>query len=109
MELLRQGDVLLRKVESHKIENWIKKEDKCVAYGEHSGHAHVATGDCDVFEIEGNMYVVVGNDGGKLEHLHLPTKSKADHDLLTLSEGVYEVILQNQYNPYSRLMERVID
>lgn len=108
--LLRQGDVLLKPVSVSIPVNAPKKADSAVAYGEHSGHAHVATGvDTHVFEWEGKMYVSVGSDGGLLEHLHLPTGRKADHNPLILEKGVYEVVLQNQFNPFSKLMERVID
>lgn len=109
--LFRQGDVLLKKVEGVVIPaDAPKKADKAVAYGEASGHAHIATGiDTHVFEWEGKMYVSVGGDGGMLEHLHLPTGRKADHNPLILEKGVYEVVLQNQFNPFSKLMERVID
>lgn len=110
MELLRQGDVMLKKVQEIIPDSATKKQDAAVAYGEHSGHAHVATKGAEVFEIEGKMYVVTGRDGGELEHLHLPTNRKADHEpLYLLPNTVYEVILQNQFNPFQRLMERVAD
>lgn len=108
--LLRQGDVLLKPTNVTIPTGATKKAEKAVAYGEHSNHAHVATGkDVHVFEFEGKMYVSVGSDGGMLEHLHLPTGRKADHNPLILEQGIYEVVLQNQYNPFSKLMERVID
>lgn len=110
MKLLRQGDVMLRKVGAVNTGRIQSKKDAAVAYGEHSGHAHIATQGADVFEIEGKMYVVTGRDGGLLEHLHLPTGRKADHNALVLEpDATYEVIMQNQYNPYSKLMEQVID
>lgn len=106
----RQGDVMLKKVNVTIPTDAKRKEDRAVAYGEHSGHAHVAVGqDTHVFEFEGKMYVSIGTDGGELQHLHLPTGRKADHNELVLDPGVYEVILQNQFNPYSKLMERVVD
>jgi hypothetical protein len=108
---IRQGDVLLRAVVTpDSLAGLTQKADAVVAYGEHSGHAHVATGDAQVFELDGKLYVSVGHDGGELQHLHLPTGRKADHHSLVLEPStVYEVILQNQYNPYSRFMERVAD
>jgi len=109
--LLRQGDVMLKRVDVAIPAETPKKEDKAVAYGEHSGHAHVATGeDTHVFTFEGKMYVSVGTDGGgMLEHIHLPTQKQADHNPLRLGKGVYEVILQNQFNPFSKMMEQVRD
>lgn len=94
--------------------------NKPIAYGEHSGHQHILTGNVEMFEFEGKIYTVVGSDGARLQHIHESnmtdsawTKTdelkKADHGSHLLPEGVYEFHIQNAYNPYSRLMEKVID
>lgn len=104
-----QGDVMLRLIAPVDT-NGAEKASKTIALGEHTGHAHVITGDAEVFKIDGKMVVVVGKDGGKLEHLDTIQKRKGDHDEIVLDEGQsYEVILQNEYNPYSKIYERVID
>jgi len=106
--LLRQGDVLLRKVAAPTGEKTIA--DKVVALGEHSGHAHKITGDAEVFRIGDQLFVCVNGEGAKMEHLHLETNALADHQPLELEKDCwYEVIYQNQYNPYSKLMEKVQD
>lgn len=91
-----------------------------IAYGEHSGHQHCLTGDCELFEHEGKIYASVGSDGAVLQHVHesnfsvkdwtktTPLKV-ADHNPVKLEEGVYEFFIQNAYNPYSKLMEKVLD
>lgn len=97
-----------------------KVENKPVAYGEHSGHCHILTGNVELFEIEGRTFAVVGSEGATLQHTHesmIQAKSwqskellpMADHKTLPLQEGVYEFWIQNSYNPYSKLFEKVID
>jgi hypothetical protein len=42
--------------------------------------------------------------------MKLATKQKADHNALVLAPNtVYEVILQNEFNPESAAFERVLD
>jgi hypothetical protein len=81
---------------------------------------HVLTGDVQLFEVDGKIIASVGGDGARLQHVHESnftekcwTKTeelpKADHNSHLLSAGVYEFYIQNAYNPYSKLMEKVID
>lgn len=114
-----QGDVQFKQVLS--LPKGAKKvNNKPIAYGEHSGHQHVLTGDVDMYEIEGRLVAVVGSDGARLHHIHesniqvkdwASTKElqKADHNSHLLDKGIYEFYIQNSYNPYSKLMEQVID
>jgi len=114
-----QGDVQFKQVE--KLPEGAKKvENKPIAYGEHSGHQHVLTGDVEMFEIEGRLVAVVGGDGARLQHIHESKMTpaawkkteeleKADHFSHLLPEGVYEFYIQNAYNPLSKVFEKVID
>lgn len=57
-------------------------------------------------EVNG-MQLMVAKSAGKLEKLNeLPI---ADHGSHLLPEGIYEFYIQNSYNPYTKLMEQVID
>ena len=90
-----------------------------IALGEHSGHQHIMTGDVQLFEMDGVIYAAVGSDGATLQHVHesrfngdYNTKKvieKADHNPLKLDEGIYQFFIQGAYNPYKKLMEKVID
>lgn len=114
-----QGDVQFKQVD--KLPSGAKKViNRPIAYGEHSGHQHVLTGDVEMFEIDGKLVAVVGGDGARLQHIHeskmtttawteIKELEKADHNSHLLPEGIYEFYIQNAYNPYSKLMERVID
>jgi hypothetical protein len=115
-----QGDVQFRQITA--IPSTAKQvKNQPVAYGEHSGHQHCLTGDVALFMAEdGTFFAAVGGDGATLQHVHesyfkesdwVSTKTiqKADHDPLHLPAGNYEIWIQNSYNPYSKLMEKVID
>ncbi len=113
-----QGDIQFKSLS--KLPEGAKKIDhKPIALGEHSGHEHIVTGDVTLFEFEGKVYAAVGNDGAMLQHIHeskfngdYATKKvieKADHRPIPLEKGVYEFFIQNAYNPYAKIMEKVID
>lgn len=114
-----QGDVQGKSIPA--LPQGAKKiNNKPIAYGEHSGHQHVLTGDVQMFEVEGRIITVIGGDGARLQHIHeskLTTTAwkktkeleKADHASHLLNKGIYEFHIQNAYNPYSKLMEKVID
>lgn len=92
---------------------------KPIALGEHSGHEHIVTGDVELFEFEGKLIAVVGSDGAMLQHVHESNFNgnynskkvieKADHRPLPLEPGTYEFFIQGSYNPYKKIMEKVID
>lgn len=117
-ELLVQGDVALQ---TASLPAGAKKiPPRPLALGEVSGHAHVVVPAAppteteiqgfDLFEINGETYVVTGGDGARLEHMKLETGAQADHLPITLAPNTcYRVILQNEYNPESEAFERVLD
>lgn len=114
-----QGDVQFKTI--NQLPKGAKKvTNKPIAYGEHSGHQHILTGDVEMFEHEGQLFACVGSDGARLQHIHESVMNekawtsnkelqKADHNSHLLPEGIYEFWIQNSYNPYSKLMEQVID
>jgi hypothetical protein len=114
-----QGDVQFKQVDA--IPAKAKKvANRPIAYGEHSAHQHVLTGDVEMFEIDGRLIAVVGSDGARLQHIHeskmtteawksIKELEKADHEPHLLPAGNYEFYIQNAYNPYSKIMEQVID
>lgn len=113
-----QGDVMIKQVALPK--GAAKVANKPVAYGEHSGHQHVVTGDVELYEFEGRTFAVVGNDGASLQHVHesrFKTSmygskkhiEQADHKPVDLPPGTYELFIQNAYNPFKKVFEKVID
>jgi hypothetical protein len=104
--MARQGDVLLRQIRSIPT-NAKKAKSKVVAVGE-GHHEHKAIGDLYVLELENNLYLAV-NSKGQLVHVHTGTETLAEHLPIELKNGFYEVIHQQQYNPYEKDIERVRD
>lgn len=113
-----QGDVQFKSIS--KLPEGAKPiQQKPIALGEHSGHEHILTGDVTLFELNGVTYAAVGSDGAMLQHVHESKFSgnykskkvieKADHRPIPLEEGVYEFFIQGSYNPYKKIMEKVID
>jgi len=114
-----QGDVQFSSITSIPA-GAVKVNNRPIAYGEHSGHQHVLTGDVELFEFEGRLIAAVGADGARLQHCHESNFTDkcwttteeiavADHASHMLPPGNYEFFIQNAYNPYSKLMEKVID
>lgn len=98
----------------------VKIKQKPIALGEHSGHMHVVTGDVELYQFEGRTFAVVGSDGASLQHVHesnfndnmYASKkhiSIADHKAIDLEPGTYEMVIQNAYNPFNKVFERVQD
>jgi len=114
-----QGDVQFSSIENLP-KGATKVANRPLAYGEHSGHQHVLTGDVQLFEFEGRVFAAVGMDGARLQHCHESNFTDkcwktteeipvADHASHLLPEGTYEFFIQNAFNPYSKLMEKAQD
>jgi hypothetical protein len=114
-----QGDVQLKRVAAIPT-NAKRIENKPVALGEKSGHMHVMTGnEVEMYQDEqGHVFYNVGTDGATLHHIHESnfkgyTKREqgavADHPAIEFEAGIYEAWIQNQFNPYSKTFEKVLD
>lgn len=101
--IVRQGDLLLRKVDSLPKRAKIVKSD-VVLEGEATGHAHrVMNGEIFRFwsQISGDQLFVKANNGATLVH--------EEHASIDLIPGVYEVIRQREYDPDTEITRWVID
>jgi hypothetical protein len=114
-----QGDVQFKMIAELPTKA-VRIENKPLAYGEVSGHVHVLTGNVELFKMEGKTYAVVGNDGGRMQHVmennlkpKCMTETKelpiADHKSIIFPPGTYEIGIQKQYNPYEKVFEKVLD
>ena len=119
-DFIHTGDVQAVETMLPKKAKLISK--KPVAYGEKSGHLHVITGDYEMFEDEKQeVYVKIGNKGAWSQHVHetiwknanydtLETLQKADHNpARLLPNKVYKIGIHKAYEPYKKIMEKVID
>lgn len=99
-----------------------RKEDKIIARGETSGHAHIITGDVELFKDDkGNLFAAVGKDGAYHQHFKesmitdktFKTKkniSNCDHTKECLiPEGFYALGIDRQYDPHDEVWKRNLD
>jgi hypothetical protein len=94
----------------------VTRQSRILALGEGHGHAHIITGECELFEQEGVKYVKAGKNCAIKHLMEMPfvkegqeiwTKEHADIDL---KEGnTYEIGIQKEYNPYEDSIRNVQD
>lgn len=114
--ILIQGDVMLRRVKRPETLKPAGEGSEVLALGETSGHGHVLE-NCEVFiGADDARYVIPMNKSGteaRLLHKHLTSDQPADHRELILpileENEAFLVVIQNEYNPFEKLMAQVID
>ena len=91
---LRQGDVFLMRVDSLPAGATIEKSaggDIILAHGEATGHAHrVECSNASLYKIKGERLLQVTRST-ELKH--------EEHGPITLSPGVYKIVIQREYSP----------
>lgn len=108
------GDVQLYNVDG--LPKGAKKitavKDKILARGETSGHCHILTGDVELFELNGQVFAVVGKDGAYHQHYKEANvkeqtfkinRNISDCDHIKdcrIEQGVYAVGIDRQYDPH---------
>jgi len=92
-----------------------------LAYGEHSGHIHVVTGDVEMYEVEGSRFAVIGENGAWLQHVHedrfkllnyKDLKPMQHEDPLPIQLKPNQVIQfgrHKKYDPFGKTFLKVID
>jgi hypothetical protein len=95
-KMARQGDVLVRRVDSMptavKKVDWKKEGRVILAYGEVTGHAHALDMSfATMFQTEEGQRFINVIEGAALSH--------EEHATVTPQPGVYEVIQQREYTP----------
>lgn len=89
MQLFRQGDILLRKVD--RLPADAKRiDDLVLARGEATGHSHRLEGG-RVFRTGNGQLLVQVEEEAKLVH--------EEHRQIQIPQGTYEVVRQTEYNP----------
>lgn len=97
------------------VRKLIKPEEKIIARGETSGHCHILTGDVELFELNGQIFAVVGKDGAYHQHYKEANVkeetfkinrniSDCDHtNECKIQPGTYAIGIDRQYDPHSGL------
>ena len=93
MNLYRQGDVLIRRIDSLPKQKAVKRASGHILEGEATGHIHriEEVTQAEVLEIENGLYLRVGDEGVRIIH--------EEHAPISLPPGDYEVIRQREYSP----------
>ena len=93
-DLVRQGDVLFRKILLKELINAESKKEFIVALGEHTGHKHKETpedgGELAVLEEKDSRFMQLSKTANLVHETHAPVR----HD-----SGVYEELPQYDYTP----------
>jgi hypothetical protein len=109
----RQGDVFIEMI-SELPKKLKKKEDNVVAIGESMNHAHAIFGKAEVLtDDSGELYLSVDEET-QLKHILLENgvateRWTEEHKEISLKPGRYKVTIQQQYNPYEKMIEKVKD
>jgi hypothetical protein len=114
-DIIRQGDVTLVRVAKTAVPKWareVKADDKAdgkvvVEYGESSGHGHriadkgvlgFRAETAEMAALAGLDVVLVGGAGAVMRHEYADGRH-AEHDPVTMREGVWERAVQVEYDP----------
>ena len=92
-----------------------KVKNNIVARGEHSNHSHIAVGEVDCYEVEGEIYLDVKGEAA-IRHLlesAFVTEGKevwtGEHEDIRLAPGIYKYVPQVEYDPYEDAIRAVRD
>lgn len=91
--LYRQGDVLIRRIDSLPKRKAVKRGTGHILEGEATGHIHRLEDltAAEVLEVESGLYLRVGSEGVRIVH--------EEHSPITLPPGNYEITRQREYAP----------
>ena len=95
----RHGELKIEKVNEIKG----RKLEHCIlAEGEATGHKHeITTGEAELYEYEGTLYLRVVSDEALLTH--------PDHNTITLPKGDYKITPQREYIIGDEKYKKVLD
>ena len=94
-----------------------ERKNRIIARGEHSNHSHVVVGDAEVERNEsGEIIVKVGEQGATLKHilesnwLQGQEVWTGEHKDVPLEpEKEYTYVAQQEFDPFEKTIQRVID
>lgn len=97
------------------LKNAKKVANNIVARGEVSGHSHIAVGDVEVYEKDGEILLDVKGEAA-IKHLleeAFVNQGKevwtGEHADIKLEPGLYKYVAQVEFDPYEEVIRRVQD
>ena len=88
MKQFRHGDVFLQEVATPDRKGRKYRNDNLVAEGEATGHAHRATGDYLLYELDGSLYLKARSQTALVHE---------EHARIALPKGTFRVVLQREW------------
>jgi len=105
----RQGDVLLVRVVSAPESEPTKHTEYTVQHGEATGHHHTLYPSVDGVGTAPTLDLF---STGSSRFIELDTQwllKHQEHTALQIEPGVYEIIIEEEYDPFTRVIHEVID
>jgi len=97
------------------LTNAKKIKHNIIARGEVSGHSHIALGEVDVYELDGEIILDVHGEAA-IKHLIEEAFTKTgkeiwtgEHEDIRLEKGTYKYIPQVEFDPYDEVIRQVRD
>jgi hypothetical protein len=130
--MIRQGDILLKRIDGvdtkKALGRLVRQEkefkDALVGLGEESGHKHVVR-NAELYVSVSNLETlqnwrvgraptppivwVVAGEATELAHVDENDQPTTDHKPLVVPAGVYEVVRQQEFDPFNQRDRSVID
>lgn len=97
------------------LEGAKKVANNIIARGEVSGHSHIAVGEVDVYEKDGEIILDVKGEAAikhLLEEAFVKTGKEiwtGEHTDISLKPGVYKYVPQVEFDPYDEVIRKVKD
>lgn len=97
------------------LKNAKKVKHNIIARGEVSGHSHIAVGEVDVYELDGEIILDVHGEAA-IKHLIEEAFTKEgkqvwteEHEDIKLEKGIYKYVPQVEFDPYEEVIRQVRD
>ena len=97
------------------LKNAKKIKHNIIARGEVSGHSHIAVGEVDVYELDGEIILDVHGEAA-IKHLIEEALTKegkevwtGEHTDIKLEKGTYKYVPQVEFDPYEEVIRQVRD
>lgn len=107
MKIIRQGDVLLKEVRElpKNAKELTHKKEMTLALGEATGHHHT------LYETtQGSSICEFLSDTGRFIKLDTEWLLRhQEHDKGIVPPGLYEIKIEREYDPFAKIMKKVVD
>jgi hypothetical protein len=93
-----------------------QREERVIARGKVSGHSHIITGECEITKDQDKVIIKAGKNCAIKHLLEKPFVEEGlevwteEHTDIQIPEGeTFEIIQQQEFNPYEKAIQKVQD